>query len=247
MKLIETLLHKIETAKDLDFGAIFNQSIELFKKVWVQGLVMTILTIAFLIPFYVLMYLPLIGMGFMEPEMLESKDFNIAVLLPFYFFALLFAFFAMVIGFAFKAAFIRICRIKDLGEGSKEDYFYYFKKPYLGKVIYLSLISFAIAIVAMLLCVLPLFYVLVPLNLMVVVFAFNPDLKPQEIVKAAFKLGNKKWLITFGLIIVSSFLAQMVGFLMCFVGVLITASFTAIPLYFVYKEAVGLENDYLVK
>ena len=36
--LFSELQSRINNAKALDFGTIFNQSIELFKKVWVQGL-----------------------------------------------------------------------------------------------------------------------------------------------------------------------------------------------------------------
>ena len=67
-------------------------------------------------------------------------------------------------------------------------------------------------------------------------------LSPSEITKAAFNLGNKKWLITFGLILVSGMLAQVVGILMCFIGVLVTASFTVLPLYYIYKDSVGLDE-----
>lgn len=46
------LQSKINNAKDLDFGTIFNQSMELFKKVWVQGLLTLIISGAMMIPFY---------------------------------------------------------------------------------------------------------------------------------------------------------------------------------------------------
>ena len=51
MNSITVLLEKIENAKDLDFGDIFNKCIELFKKVWLQGLVMLLLTFVLSIPF----------------------------------------------------------------------------------------------------------------------------------------------------------------------------------------------------
>ena len=44
-----------------------------------------------------------------------------------------------LIGFGLKAGFYRICKLKDLEEMGKEDYFYFFKKPYLGKTIKLAL------------------------------------------------------------------------------------------------------------
>ncbi|MBQ0788328.1 MAG: hypothetical protein KBT69_12555, partial [Oceanihabitans sp.] len=65
----------------------------------------------------------------------------------------------------------------------------------------------------------------------------------SEIVKSGFALGNKKWLISFGLIIVSSLLASMVGMIMCFIGIFVTASFAYIPAYYIYKESIGFDSE----
>ena len=65
---------KVQSAKALDFGDIFSKSIELFKKVWVQGLVMLLLTMLIMVPFYLLMYLPLIGAGMMDPSAIKSSQ-----------------------------------------------------------------------------------------------------------------------------------------------------------------------------
>ena len=242
MSAINSLLEKIDNAKALDFGTIFNQSIELFKKVWVQGLVMLLLTFALMIPFYLIIYLPLLAIGIINPEMMQNgEELNILLMIPFMIMILAFAFFAMVIGFGLKASFYRICKFKDFGELTSDDYFYYLKRPYLGKVINLSLISFGITLLAVLLCIVPVFYVIVPVTLMNVIFAFNPDLSSSEIVKAGFRLGNKKWLITFGLIIIAGFMAQIVGMIMCLIGVLVTTSFAYLPMYFIYKESVGFD------
>lgn len=235
---------KIQNAKTLDFGDIFSKCIELFKKVWVQGLVMLLLTMAIMIPFYFIMYLPLIGAGLLETGYSGyNEDYNLVLMIPFFIFMLVFSFIAMVIGFGMKASFYRICKNKDLDKSGSDDYFYYLKKPYLGKVIKLALLTFGITLLATMLCVVPLIYVIVPVSLMNVIFAFNPDMSATEIVKAGFDLGNKKWLITFGLIIVSAILAQIVGMLMCIIGVFVTASFSYLPVYFIYKESVGLNND----
>jgi len=234
---------KIQNAKALDFGDIFNKSIELFKKVWVQGLVMLLLTMALMIPFYIIMYLPLIGMGILDSSMSDhNQDFELYFTVPFVLFAVVFSFFAMVIAFGMKASFYRICKIKDLHEAKPDDYFYYLKRPYLGKVIKLSLITFGISILATLLCVLPIIYVAVPLALINVIFAFNPDLSASDIVKAGFDLGNKKWFIAFGLMVVSGILAEIVGLLLCFIGVFVTASFSYLPAYYIYKQVIGF-ND----
>lgn len=243
--IFSELLLKIQNAQALDFGDIFSKSIELFKKVWVQGLVMLLLTMVLMIPFYLLMYLPMLALGLMDPMAFQpsySGDLGVLLMIPMLLLALLFSLFAMVIAFGMKASFYRICKSKDLNEATSEDYFYYLKRPYLGKVVKLSLITFGISLLATLLCVFPLIYVAVPITLINVIFAFNPELSASNIVKAGFDLGNKKWLITFGLIVISGFLAQIVGMLMCFVGVFITASFAYLPAYFIYKDSVGFEN-----
>ena len=245
MNTINTILVKIENAKALDFGDIFNKSIELFKKVWLQGLVMLLLTLVLMLPFYIIMYLPLIAMGLFDPESFQQgQDPNIAILIPFYIFMLIFAFFAMIIGFGLKSAFYRICKIKDLNEAGSDDYFYFFKRPYLGKTIKLAAMTFGISVVALLLCVFPIIYVMVPIVLINVIYAFNPDISASDIVKIGFKLGNKKWLITFGLFFVSSILAQLVGMIMCFIGVFVTASFAYLPMYFIYKESIGFDESH---
>ncbi|PWH84393.1 hypothetical protein DIS18_07620 [Algibacter marinivivus] len=244
MNTLETLSSKIESAKELDFGDIFNKSIELFKKVWLQGLVTLLLTIVLMIPFYIIMYLPLIAFGFMDPESFQQGgEPDMAFLIPFYLFMLVFMFFAMIIGFGLKSAFYRICKSKDLNEASSDDYFYFFKKPYLGKTIKLAAMTFGISLVAALLCFFPIIYVMVPIALINVIYAFNPDMEASDIVKVGFKLGNKKWLITFGLMFVAGLLAQIVGMVMCFIGVFVTASFAAIPLYYIYKESIGLNEQ----
>ncbi|GGD13751.1 hypothetical protein [Hyunsoonleella pacifica] len=243
MNTIDILLDKIETAKELDFGTIFSDSIELFKKVWVQGLVILLLSMLFMLPFYLLMYVPFIGMGIMDPESFNNGgEPNFAVMLPFYGMMIVFSFFAMIIGVGLKAAFFRICKHKDADENANDDYLYFFKRPYLGKTIKVGAATFLIIIISYMLCFFPIIYAVVPISIINVIYAFNPDLSVSEIVKAGFKLGNKKWLITFGLMIVAGFLAGLVGMLMCFIGIIATSSFSYIPLYMIYKESVGFDD-----
>ncbi|WP_242082459.1 hypothetical protein [Aestuariivivens sediminis] len=238
------ILEKIENAGILDFGSIFNKSLGLFQKVWVQGFIMLLLTIGLMIPFYILMYLPVIALGLFDSEAFQhDRAPDLIVLVSFGLLVLGVSFFAMIIAFGLKAAFYRICKRKDLNEIGTDDYFYFFKKSHLAKTITLTAITFGISIVAVLLCVLPIIYVAVPLALINVVYAFNPEMSASDIIKVGFKLGNKKWLITFGLLVVSGILAQFVGMIMCFVGVVFTASFGYLPAYFIYKETVSLERS----
>ncbi|MEY8848115.1 hypothetical protein AB9K26_04835 [Psychroserpens sp. XS_ASV72] len=233
---------KIQHAIALDFGEIFNESIELFKKSWVQGLIIVLLTFALSIPFIAVIYIPMIAFGILgesNPNVFE--DVAPLIMIVFFVIFILMMLFLIVISLGLKAAFFRILYKFDMNTNEKEDYFFFLRRPYLMKTINLSLAYLGITLLAAILCYLPLFYVLVPLNLLLVVYAFNPDLTVSNLVKLSFELGNKKWLITFGLIFVCSFLAQIVGFLMCGVGILVTASFVSIPLYFIYKKVIGFE------
>lgn len=243
MNLIQ-LQTKINNAKDLDFGTIFNQSIELFKKVWLQGLLTVIITAAMMIPFYFLMYMPLIAMGVMSPDSFEpGNETNFLIMFPFFIFMVVFLFFAMTISYAMQASFFRLCMQKDLGIPASDDYFHFFKKQYIPKILKISLAALGISILAAMLCGLPLIYAMVPVSFFSIMFAFNPELSASEIIKASFALGNKKWLLAFGLTIVASILAQIVGMLMCLIGVLVTSSFVYLPLYHIYKEVIGFEDS----
>ena len=247
MKDLNTILEKIERAKALDFGTIFSQSIELFKKTWVPGLVIMLLTMVLMVPLYLVMYLPMLAMGLANPEYFASgNDFNPLLLIPFVLLILVFVFFASIIGFGLKSAFYRICKTKDFNQATSDDYFYFFKKPYLGKTIKLALATFGISIIAALLCFVPVIYVIVPITLMNVVYAFNPDMTVSDIIKIAFKLGNKKWLLAFGLMIVAGALAGIVGMLMCFIGIYVTTSFVYLPFYFIYKESIGFNETHVI-
>ncbi len=122
---------KIANARELDFGTIFNQSIELFKKVWLQGLLTLIITAALMIPFYIIMYLPLIAMGVIDPESFQQgSDPNVFIILPFFLFVIVFMFCAMFISFSTQAAFFRICRQKDLNLIASDDYLFLQKEIY---------------------------------------------------------------------------------------------------------------------
>ena len=248
---VTEIQRRIQNAKDLDFGTLFNQSIELFKKVWVQGLVTLLLNMVLAIPIVMIVYIPLVIMGITEAYSNSYNTYDpynqselspalIIVMAVLYLFMII----AMsTIGFALKAAFYRICKMRDLDQMGKEDYFYFFKKPYLGKTIKLALAFTVISVLAVLLCVIPIIYAIVPLSLMIVIYAFNPDMSISEIIKLSFELGNKKWFITFGLMFVSGLLAGIVGFLMCFVGIYVTSSFSYLPAYFIYKDVVGFDDE----
>ncbi len=252
---LHKLNHRIENAKPLDFGYILNNSIDLFKKTWVQGLVTILLTMVMAIPVLMIVYVPLIAMGAFGAYSAEYDPYGYdnntmeafsPILLLLFFVLYIFAIVAMsAISFGLRAGFYRICKIKDFNKVAREDYFYFFKKPYFYKTVKLSLALVGIAVIASSLCFIPLLYAIVPLTYITVIYAFNPDKSVSEIINLSFKLGNAKWFITFGLLVVCGFLATVVGFLMCFVGVYVTQSFTWLPTYIIYKEVVSFDDNSL--
>ncbi|WP_299275626.1 hypothetical protein [uncultured Psychroserpens sp.] len=243
MRLAE-IQQKIQRAQTLDFGQILNESIELFKKVWLQGFLMLLIMIGIMIPFMFIVYIPLFVFGIADATSPGAYDGLAPIAMLFVFVAyLLFTFIMIIISFGLKAGLYRIMRQKDQDIIGNDDYFYFLRRPYLGKTINLSLAYFGISLLATLLCFFPIIYVMVPLNLLIVIYAFNPDLSNSDLIRLSFDLGNRKWLIAFGLTFVAGFLAQIVGMMMCMIGVFFTASFAAIPLYFIYKKVVGFDAD----
>lgn len=245
MNLIQ-LLNKITVAPNLDFGSIFGDSIELFKKTWGDGILMLLINIVLILPVFLILYLPIIAAA---ASGISDSEISSGELSPIYmvsFGLLCIPVFALIqtISIGLTAGFYRLVKEKDLGELNKSaNLFMFLKKEYLKKLFLLSLMSIGIAVVAALLCYLPVFYVAIPLGLIPVILAFNPELTATEILKASFKLGNKKWLLLFGLVIVASLLSQLVGLLLCGIGILFTASFVYLPYYVVYKQSVGFEDS----
>ena len=252
MNTANSLLEKIEHALELDFGVIFGDSIEFFKKTWLQGFLLQLFTLFIILPVIVAFYIPLIIMVIAEQET-GYNDFDTfngfyRGMSVFYISSILLAVF--IIGTlitALKASFFKIMRKLDNNEGvTTSDFFYFFKRKYLSKILVLTLVSILIVIPSALLCYLPLIYMLVPLSFFTIIFAFNPELSVRDIVKVSFKLANKKWLISFGLIVVSSILSTILGYIVCGVGLLFTYAFVYHPIYFIYKEVIGFNEQSVI-
>ena len=249
MNIIESILEKINRAERLDFGNILSESFELFKKTWIHGFILQLVLFIIMLPLIMVIYVPIFTVliaqaqnGYAEPDAFSGIFVGMSF---FYILFMIVAIFALsAIQFALNAGFFRMMKKLDFGETVQtSDLFYFFKTAYFSKTFLLVLASVGIAIIAVLLCYLPIFYAMVPLTYFGFVFAFNPDLSVNDIIKISFKLGNKKWLISFGLMIVASLMSQIVGLILCGIGVLFTAAFVYHPFYLVYKNVIGFENE----
>ena len=249
MNTKEDIVEKAQQAKPLDFGTIFSDSIELFKKTWMHGFLLNIFTMIVVLPLIIIMYIPLLGIiiaqaesGEPDPEAFNAFFAGMSIMYIIFFIVGIFV--VSVIAVALRAGFFRIVKRLDYDqEVQTSDFFYFLKGKYFGKIFMLMLASFFVSLIATILCFLPLIYVMVPMSFFVMFFAFNPEMSVNDIVKSSFALGNKKWLLAFGLIIVCSLLAQIVGFILCGIGTLFTAPFVYHPLYLIYKNVIGFEDD----
>lgn len=243
------ILQKIETAATPDFGNILSRSFDLFKKVWLKSFLHVLITMLAVIPFIIVIYIPTLPSIISSVKYGVSENMNPFVDYPIImvvgYFVLLFILVIIMQGvsIAIIAHFFQVCKKEDLGSSEEVGgYFSFLKGNNFSKVFMLSLATFGISIVAFLLCFIPVIYVMVPLQLMIVVFAFNENMSISDIINLSFKLGNKFWLLLFGLIIISSMIAQL-GIIFCFVGLFFTAFFTHIPIYYFYKDTIGFTDD----
>lgn len=251
MRLSE-IQQKISNAPALDFGDIFNKSIELYKKSWLYAFLLQLIVLIITLPFIIVLYAPLVmaivaqsESGRMDPDVFGSLFAGFTIFYLIIFFLGILA--AAVFQLALHAAFFRILKQIDEGQEVKaSDLFYFLKGKFFGSVTLLMLAIILISLIAALLCYVPLIYAMIPLSFFTIVFAFNPDLSIGNIVKISFNLGTKKWLISFGLFIVAYLLVIVLTLLTCGIGSLFLSPFIYLPLYFVYKQVVGFDDGYVV-
>lgn len=240
---------KIKKNAPVDFGNVFGSAFDLFQKVWLQGFLLQLLGILVQYGSSMILYIPLMALGFVvNDQALVTENLSLGSIVIFILFMVLCLVIIIILvtfNFGLQAAFYRIVRVKDRNKQTQQgvNFGMFFKKKHIKKVVVLSMAHIGIIILALMLCVIPIFYVLIPLQFAIIIFAFHPDLTVNEVYKAAFKLGNAKWGVAFGLVLVSGFLAIFVGFLACLIGIYFTISFVYLPGYLVYKEVVGFYED----
>jgi hypothetical protein len=254
MNTAHSLKERIDNAKKLDFGAIIDQIIALYKKVWVQGLLLFIFNVIIMLPIIIVVYVPLIIATIAQSESGDyNPDFMTDVFAGFsiiYILGLIVLFVVLIsLVAALNAGFYKIIKQSDNNDSvSTSDFFYFIKKKYLLKLMVLMILSIVIGALSAVFCYVPLIYTMVPISFFLIFFAFNPELSVSDIFELSFKLGTKKWLITFGLLITIGIVITIIGTLTCGLGYLFSTPFSYLPIYVVYKEVVGFkENNEIYK
>lgn len=244
MNDLSSKLEKIKQAKPLEFGNIFDRSIELFKKSWLYCFLLQLFILVVTLPFVFVVYVPFVmsivanSQKGQVPDGIQTLFQGMSLFYLVVFILGILA--AAVFQTALNAAFFRILNnIEEGHEAKVSDLFYFLKGKYFGKVSLLTFAIILISLTAALLCYLPLIYAIIPLSFTTIVFAFNSDMSVGEVVKISFNLGTKKWLISFGLFFVANLMVVILSLLTCGIGTLFLSSFIYIPLYIIYMEVLG--------
>ena len=248
MNTVQTLLNKIQTSKSIDFGDLFNESLGVFKKVWVQGLLLQLFSIVIMLPFLISFYLPYLTLAFEGDlnQTMSTENFDRAFIEDYgasLIWIYLLMFIVGILSSLLNLGFYRI--VKEMDHGNPfvvSDFFYFFKGSILGKAIGLMLAYTGISILAALLCFFPLIYAIVPLMFMLPMFVYNSHLSISEVIKVTFAIGNKKWGITFLIMVLNIVLFYVIMFLTCGLGVLFFSCFIYLPQYIIYKKIIGFDT-----
>ena len=74
------------------------------------------------------------------------------------------------------------------------------------------------------------------------VYVYNTELSVSEILKIAFRLGHKKWGLTFIITLLNTLLIFLMNMLTFGLGGLFLGCFVQIPIYIIYKKKLEFHN-----
>ena len=244
----QSLLSKIQSSSNIDFGDLFNESVSMFKKVWVQGLILQLLSGLIILPLIVSFYSPYYKLAFKANSngIVDSSAYgqelvdaySVSAVLWLYLFLII----ASLLSYVLYLGFYRTIRQIDQGQAFVfSELFYFFKAASIRKSLGLALTYVLISAISALLCFIPLLYTIVPLMFLFPVFAYNFELSISEIVKVSFALGKKKWGITFVTLFLNGMLIYVVSLLTLGLGALFVSCFLYLPQYIIYKKIIGFD------
>lgn len=235
---------KIEKSNSADFNTVFNRSVELFKKTWLQGFLLVLFFIMTYLGIAMITVLPVVLLTGLKGSDLSYNNFWVSLFgMLFFSLILIVLFFVMTVFTGLLGGLYIIYRKADKGENyATSDFFVLLKKDTFLKTFKVTVASLGIILISYMMCFIPILYTAIPISYIVLIYAYNQKLSTTEIVKIAFAIGNKNWIVTFLLRIVTSLVAY-VGVFLCGIGFFFTFALILIPQYFIYKDAVGDSDD----
>lgn len=121
------------------------------------------------------------------------------------------------------------------------DIFYGYNGKVFFKLISLYFIQTIIVSIASLFFILPGIWLSVAFTIAVPFILFNDD-SAIDALKNSFSVINKNWWTVFGLLLVGGLIA-ISGFLACCVGIVFTIAFIYVLIYSIYKNSVGVDDE----
>lgn len=247
MSSFNIISKKIAEAPKIDFGDLFNESVQVFKKVWLKGFLLQLLTIGISIP---LMFLNF--SMFQDVGLDSNSQYNIqniltddamtehgSALIIYYLLTIVVGIISSLLSFGF----FKVVGQMDQGQDFVfSDFFYFFRNGRFTKSFLLVLANFGVAILAVLMCVLPIFYVMIPLMFVTPFYVYNSELSISEVLKSSFALGHKKWGITFAITLLNIITLYILIIFTCGLGALFFSCFLQIPIYVLYKKIISFES-----
>lgn len=252
---MKTTLERIEEIKtngyQLDFGNVFEHAFQNYKKIALYaGLILIVFSILFgiiaAIGVISVVDIHTIGKN-MKPEMFEPQNFSLSFLIKYILSIVVFT----TLLSPFTAGFLKMA---DCGEKGNEfkvsTIFSYYKAPYFKEII---VATFVITLITSgssifldyyghkfigLLITLPLSF-LTFMTMPLIVFG---KLNAFDAIKSSIIVVLKQPFILLALVIVG-FIASMVGFIGCCVGVIFTIPFMYSIHYCIYDAIIGIEPE----
>lgn len=148
----------------------------------------------------------------------------------------------MLLAFPLAGGFMLVCREMDReGVANIGTLFLGFKSEYWGRLMTLAVIYFFVSNVATALFLIPGIYIWVAAVIACPLVMFN-KMNGLEAFTTSIKMVNKKWFTVFQILLVAS-LIGLAGYLLCFVGRVVSYPFVLVTVYTLYKYIVGFQED----
>ena len=249
MSSFNIISKKIAEAQKIDFGSLFNESVQVFKKVWLQGFILQLLSIGISIPLMFLNFSILQDVGVDSNSQYSIQKILIddamtqqhgSALIIYYLVTIVVGIISSLLSFGF----FKVIGQMDKGQDFVfSEFFYFFRNGRFTKSLLLVLANFGVAILAVLMCVFPIFYVMIPLMFVTPFYVYNSELSISEVLKSSFALGHKKWGITFAITLLNIITLYILIIFTCGLGALFFGCFLQIPIYVLYKKIISFESS----
>ncbi|MFD0861720.1 hypothetical protein ACFQ1M_05845 [Sungkyunkwania multivorans] len=240
----------IEQTNNLEFGKVFEDAFELYKKIFLQ-LLLGILVVAVIAgAIYFVVFFALFGNIF-EQAVTDPDDFAaLSQSWPYLLKTSLLGFVLGLLVAPISAGFYKMCEVGYRNETPEIGIlFRYYKQPYFNHII----VAASIVAIVTLAITLPtqyfgLAFIQVPLSIIISVLTLCiypliifRDYDGVEAIKDSIRIGGKHFLMILLLLIVG-FICSMIGLVACLIGVLFTLPFIYTMMFSIYHNIVNIEE-----